>query len=61
MLTTSYFDDLQFDILMQVFLSATFSRLYRVLEDFHVLEHRGGKFLLIFLFQPLSNWHKTCL
>jgi len=31
-----YFDNVKSDILIQVILSATLSRLYYVLEDFHI-------------------------
>jgi len=44
----SFFDDLKLCIFMQVVLSVTLSRLYRVLGDFHIHVHC-----------PLAPWCKT--
>jgi len=43
---------------MQVILSATLSRLYRVLGDFHMsTDFLAQNFLLVFWFLPLFHWH----
>jgi len=53
-----YFDNLEFATLMQVILSATLSRLYRVLGDFHMSsDFLGQTFYLVFWFLPLFHWN----
>jgi len=48
--------------LIQLFLSATLSRLYCVLGDFHMsTDTLVQNVLLVFWFLPFFPWHHTCL
>ena len=47
---------------MQVVRSATLSRLYRMLGDFHMSPYTlVQKILKVFRFLPLFHWHEICL